>query len=285
MKTEPLSLEHAGLLSAPLKKLGNGLSEYEFANLFLFRQVHDYVLFLNGSGPVGLSGTTYDGKSCFLPLFDPGEAPPEYLCRLIEGHDCFFPIPHRDLKHFDPERFVPDYQLADADYVYRAETFKYYKGRKLAKKRNLVKQFLAACTPDYRPYRPGMKKDAESVLNRWQRHTGKSISATDYCPALEALSLSHELNLFGFCYYVHGAPEGFLLAGENTPGMCTIHFAKANRQIKGIFPYMFHHFANAQGDRFRFYNFEQDLGKPNFRKTKRSYQPDRLLIKYRIKAS
>jgi len=46
---------------------------------------------------------------------------------------------------------------------------------------------------------------------------------------------------------------------------------------------MFHDFATRNKDRYQHYNFEQDLGIVNFRKNKLSYQPERLLEKYRVR--
>ena len=39
---EPLHLGHRALLSPLIAALGVQLSEYSFANLFLFRQIHGY---------------------------------------------------------------------------------------------------------------------------------------------------------------------------------------------------------------------------------------------------
>ncbi len=75
----------------------------------------------------------------------------------------------------------------------------------------------------------------------------------------------------------------FIIGKELPFKMCVLHFAKGKRKFKGIFQYMFSHFANAHSNRFDFYNFEQDLGKTNFRKTKQSYCPDRIVDKHRVR--
>ncbi len=45
---------------------------------------------------------------------------------------------------------------------------------------------------------------------------------------------------------------------------------------------MFHHFCTARPE-VQWLNFEQDLGLPNFRQTKQSYQPEALLDKCRLR--
>jgi hypothetical protein len=282
MTWEPLRLEHAQAIAGRLKALGHGISEYEFANLYLFRKIHGYRLVSDRSGPLGISGKTYDGAACFMPLFDPGDAEAAELFRLIRDDACFYPISCEDLVHFDPNLFAVDSNPADTDYVFRAEKLRSYPGRRLAKKRNLVKQFLEAHTPSASAYSVRLKNEAGEVLEKWQQEAGKPRSATDYFPALEALDLNSRLGLFGRVYFSGNEPAGFVLAGENKAHMCTIHFAKGLRRFKGIYPYMFTEFAKWLGPRYSYYNFEQDLGSPNFRRTKRSYQPDRLLVKYRV---
>lgn len=283
MKCEPLNLEHADILKEKLKPVGSGLSEYSFANLFLFRRAHEYAVVFENRTPLGISGKTYDGTAFFMPLFDLAGADDADLVGLIDAFGCFYPVSREVLDQLDPERFAADHNPDDADYVFAADKLRTYSGRKLAPKRNLMKQFLAAHRVSSRPYHPDRKPEAETVLDLWQGENGNLPETTDYYSAREALTLSRKLDLFGYIYYADDEPAGFLLAGQNVPGMCTVHFAKGGRRFKGIFPYMFNHFANAMADRFEAYNFEQDLGKANFRKNKQSYAPDKLLTKYRVR--
>ena len=45
---------------------------------------------------------------------------------------------------------------------------------------------------------------------------------------------------------------------------------------------MFHHFCTHFDGPVHWLNFEQDMGLPNFRRTKLSYQPAELLAKFRV---
>lgn len=280
-----LGRRHIPVLKDMLPSLGRGLSEYCLANLLLFRKVHAYALIYDNDRLLGVRGRTYDGQTAFMPLFDPScmsTADLTGLFNRIPECSCFFPMDEQYLVCFDRDRFQIGQNPDDADYIYSATTLQTYSGRKLSKKRNLMKQFLDAHQPASFAYEPKRQRDAGIILDQWQREKGKPVEATDYGPAKEALKLAGELEMFGTVYYADGDPAGFLLASETAPGMCAIHFAKGLRRYQGIFPYMFHHFANSQGDGFAFYNFEQDLGNPSFRQTKRSFAPDRLLAKYRI---
>lgn len=280
---EPLSFDHADMLKEKLRRIGDGPSEYQFSNLYLFRHVHEYRIYYNRCEPNFINGLTYDGFSFLMPLFDVMEVRPQILSRLLLRYDFFFPISYRKLQWYDSQYFSADYNPADSDYIYAAEKLKTYKGRRLAKKKNLMNQLLRNHNLAFHPYTPERRQDAEEILNHWQQDVDKPFSVTDYNQTLEALKLAAFLNLFGNIYYVGDEPAGFLLAGKASPGTCVIHFAKGKRKFKGIFPYMFNHFANLNADRFALYNFEQDLGKINFRRTKMSYDPDYFLKKYRVR--
>ncbi len=43
MRIEKVRLEHKDVLYERLKKIDTALSDYSFANLYLFRDVHNYV--------------------------------------------------------------------------------------------------------------------------------------------------------------------------------------------------------------------------------------------------
>ncbi|MCG8338605.1 MAG: phosphatidylglycerol lysyltransferase domain-containing protein [Proteobacteria bacterium] len=277
---EPLGLHHQATIQERLIPLGHGLSEYCFSNLFLFRHVHQYRL-IDSQFPF-ISGLTYDGSLTLLPVFGLKNVNPGYLKESLTGYDCYYPISKEDLNFFDPDYYTFSINRDDSDYVYSTTRFLDYSGRKLAPKKNLLTQFLTLYDPSIRPLNFDTIQDAVSVLDQWLGDVGKEKADTDYDPCREALSNLDKLCLSGIVYYNNQKPLGFLITKEVVPGMCVIHFAKGLRSIKGIFQYMFHNFAHKHSERYHWINFEQDLGKPNFRKTKKSYHPDKLLKKYRV---
>lgn len=277
---EPLQLAHKTELERLLETLGDGLSEYCFSNLFLFRELHDYK-FLGREYPC-ITGNTYDRCSYLMPLFDISEIGHERLKKMCKGMDFIYPISEQQVSRLDKTRFNIYYNNDDSDYIYSANKLKYYKGSLLSKKRNLMKQFLKTSSPNYQLLSVEHIQDALAVLNQWQMDKEKSLNETDYFPCCEAIKLIKNLNLEGLIYYVEKEPAGFIIGEEVSYDIFVIHFAKGKDKYKGIFQYMFNHFANYIGDRVNYYNFEQDLGNLKLRKTKRSYCPDKLLHKYRV---
>lgn len=282
----PLELGLLPVLEPALRRqreaLGHrALSEYAFANLYLFRDAHAY-RHLPGPWPC-VSGRTYDGVRHLLPLFDPREAPADALAGLLRDHDCFFPIPQERLDAFDPARFewcaVPD----DADYLYPAANFRDYRGEKLRKKRNLMKQLLAAHRVETFPLDASRIIDAMKVLSGWMDDKGKATGDADELPCIDALHLVAHFGLDAEIHYADGRPAGFVIAQPMAPGVAVMRFAKGVDAFKGIYQFMFHRYCARREGQVDWLNFEQDLGLANFRRTKQSYQPQALLPKYRVR--
>ncbi|RYF29830.1 MAG: DUF2156 domain-containing protein, partial [Comamonadaceae bacterium] len=150
MTGQAITLALQPRIEAKLEGLRHGsgaqcLSDHAFSNLYLFRSAHDY-RFLPGDWP-GVTGRTYDGAPHFMPLFDIAAAPAEVLRELIASHGCLYPVASRSVEALTGTGFVATASDDDADYLYDAATFRDYAGRSLAKKRNLVRQFLGSSAP------------------------------------------------------------------------------------------------------------------------------------------
>jgi hypothetical protein len=283
---EQLALDHKGLLAERFKKIDVSLSEYSFANLYLFRHRHDYKVMIDGKD-VFVSGRTYNGMSYIMPTIDIGKDDPEtaaYIDKLIgvagADYDLIFPIPEEWLKKFEGAR--EDYVEEDSDYIYTVEKLSTYKGQKLHGQKNLLNQ----CKNLYEPYAKPLTKerlnDAKEIVDQWLKDTGVAKSGVDYHQCMEALDLNEELVLCGLIYYAGQEPAGFLIGENINKSMFALHFAKAKRKFKGIYQFMYNDFANILPQHYEWLNFEQDLGISALKIAKSSYHPDRKLKKYRI---
>jgi len=281
MHSEKLGLEHKALLSERLKKVTNHLSEYSFANLFLFRNKHDYELIFDGE--IFLKGKTYDGYSFLMPTWNIEHKDLALIKQYLESVNFLFPIPQEWLVFFPVEEYEQTFLEADTDYVYTVEKMATFKGRKLSKKRNLLKQFLESYQPEAHKFTVDHIEDAISVLNHWQEDVETAKENTDYYPCLEALKIYEKLDLCGITYYVDQEPAGFILAEKLNDETLALHFAKGRKKFKGLYQYMYNTFARILSPRYTFLNFEQDLGQLALKIAKSSYIPDQLLKKYRVK--
>jgi hypothetical protein len=279
MQTEKLSLKHKDLLHQRLRNITVPLSEYTFPNLYLFRKNHDYEVILDKE--VFIKGRSYDGHTFLMPTADVLDI--AYLKELMRDVDFLFPIPEEWLPAFSPVEFEITFAEGDADYLYTVLKMSTFAGRRLHKKRNLLKQFVEAHTHDARPLTNDRLNDARFILNDWLATTKMNAEETDYAACLEALDRYEELILCGGIYYADREPAGFVLGEELNEETFVLHFAKARTKFKGVYQYMFNNFAKILPPKYKYLNLEQDLDKENLRIFKSSYVPDRLLKKARIR--
>ena len=283
MNGEPITLALQPRIEAALDALRHGtggqcLSDYAFSNLYLFREAHAY-RFLPGDWP-GVVGQTYDGTRHFMPLFDVAAAPSAVLADLIETHGCLYPVASAQAEALPAERFAAASSSDDADYLYDAVTLRDYAGRALAKKRNLVRQFLAQHAPHAVPFDAALAEAARTVLRGWMVHKGEGEADARAC--LEAIEHAQRFGFEGFVHFVGPLPVAFLLVQGLQPGVFAVRFAKGLDSHVGVYPYMFQHFCRAFERPVHWLNFEQDMGLAGFRRSKRSYQPSALLPKWRV---
>ena len=280
MRIEKLGMEHKDLLSPRLKRITVPLSEYTFPNLYLFRRNHEYEVMLDKE--IFIKGRSYDGLTFLMPTIDVGSLDLQYLKGLMRDVDFLFPIPEEWLGVFDKNMFEITLADGDADYVYTVEKMSTYAGRKLHKKRNLLKQFQETYRHEARPLTNDRIDEARFILDDWLKTSKMITDETDFGPCLEALDRYEELVLCGGIYYADTEPAGFVLGEELNEETYVLHFAKARTKFKGVYQYMFNNFAKILPPKYKYLNLEQDLDKENLRVFKSSYVPDALLKKARV---
>ncbi len=276
-----VTLEHKDLLYDRLHAIEVPLAEYSFANVYLFRNKHSYRLVEDG-GPPFIRGETYDGHSFVMPTVELPELDEGVLREWLREVDFIFPVAEEWLDGLEAKDFEQTYEDGDTDYVYETEKIAELSGRKLHRKRNMLRQFERRYEHEALPLTDERLDDARSVLEDWQGGMSVPPEETDYGPCSEALKLYDDLVLCGVIYYAEGEPAGFIVGDELNDETFALHFAKGKREFRGIYEYMFSTFAELLPRRYRLLNFEQDLGIEALRRAKSAYNPDYLLKKYRV---
>jgi hypothetical protein len=281
MNVVKLKLDHRELLYDALKNVDTKISEYSFSNLYLFRERHEYKLLSNNNNYI--IGKTVDNVDYIMPTFDLSVVGVEEICKLAKDlNKIIFPVDEKWLELFEAYDVNILCDGADRDYIYTLEKMCTYKGRKLHKKRNLLKQFIQSYSYSVKALTTGEVENAKVILDEWIYDSGMSASETDYSACQEALNLLDTLILCGLIYYVDAEPAGFILGEEIHTDTFAIHFAKAKKKYKGIYQFIYNNFAKMLPKKYKYLNFEQDLGKASLKITKSSYIPDILLNKYRV---
>jgi hypothetical protein len=281
MSYEPISLEHKTLLQERLKSVSIPISEYSFPNLYLFRKAHDYEVF-EFENEYFVRGKSYDGYTYVMPTRDMRDCCIDTLFKLQKQCDFFFPLHESWVNYFKEYNIEYSFSDGDTDYIYTSEKMQLYPGRKLHKKRNLLKQFKEHYSATAYEISEKNLDDCKYILNKWIEMSGLTKEETDYYACCEALELYKDLCICGGIYYVNDEPIGFVIGEELTDDTYVLHFAKGLTSYKGIYQYLYNDFANILPRRYEFINFEQDLGKMALRMAKTSYIPDKLERKYRL---
>jgi hypothetical protein len=280
MEPTPLTLSHREILFKPLRSIGTAVSEYSFANLYLFRREHDYKVIT--ADELLITGKTRAGVPYVMPTRDVRAIPREALDLAIRQHGMMFPVIEEWLPVFDFPAYAVTSDDADSDYLHDIAKLTTYAGNKLHGKKNLMNQFVKTYTSSELPLTSDRLPHAREILDAWQAESGSPAGVTDYEACGEAIALYDDLCLCGGIYYADGVPAGFVIGEELNETTFALHFAKAKRAFVGINQYMFSRFAAIMPPKYSAFNFEQDLGIESLRRSKVSYRPEKMLRKYRV---
>ncbi len=171
------------------------------------------------------------------------------------------------------------------DYLYPAEDFKTYGGKRHAGQRNHVNKFKHLC-PDW-TFRPYGREDEEKVAAFLKEYEGVQLEKGDRLAAeelAEVYAILPRLEEFGM-------PAGILeaggkivafAAGERCGDMLVVHIEKALRGYEGAYPMVAQQFALAFCGDAAFINRMDDAGDLGLRKSKLQYLPSELVDKYNV---
>jgi hypothetical protein len=264
-----------GFLHPRLKALSPAISEFTFANLYLFKDTHNYTVSLLPDGNPVIAGADQGESFFMLPFGLPGEDLLEELFRSFSFMKC---VPDNYVEALERQGCAVTEDRANFDYLYSREELSSLAGRKFHRKKNLVNFFTWRYGHGGEPLTDERVIDALSVLEAWR---AAQDGPGDYEAAKEGLKLCDELQLCGGIYYVEGKPAAYILGEELNPETFVIHFEKGVPGVKGLLQFVNQSFASILPARYRLINREQDLGEEGLRLSKESWRPVGLVKKYR----
>ena len=281
MKLETVDFQHHELLRESFRNLNLPISDYTFANVYLFREISHYEFLTTDCG-LFISSNNKQGQRCIMPLNDLRSCDLQTFNDLLGGESIFFPIPQEWLFIFPADKFVITSDESESDYIYLTENMASFKGKQYLRHRNHLKQFISSYLSSDEPISINNLPAAMSILRQWQDDSKLASDNTDFDQCSEALQKISALALWGTIYYIDKEPSGIII-GEalNTDTFC-LHFAKASKRYHGIYEFMFNDTAKKLQSQYKYLNFEEDMGNKNLRRTKDSYGPELLLKKYRV---
>ncbi|WP_051075318.1 DUF2156 domain-containing protein [Alkalispirochaeta alkalica] len=280
----PLGLGQRDALHPRLALLPEGISEFTFAGLYLFRNTYNYQISTLPDDHLLIAGEREGHPFCMLPCGIPRD--PELLRELLERFRYIKGLgePQADSAwvRLEQEGYTIQEDRDNFDYLYLRTDLAELPGKRYHKKRNHVNAFINNYLYDERPLTGENRDDALAVLERWQE---TREDQTDYAAAREALERFQELDLRGYLVYVDNEPAAWTLGEPLMRGTSfVVHFEKALDQYRGIYQFINKAFATILPRHYTWINREQDLGDPGLRQAKMTYRPWGFVKKYRVTA-
>lgn len=172
------------------------------------------------------------------------------------------------------------------DYLYNADDFKEYPGKRYSGQRNHVNKFKKN-NPDFafEVYTEEQRSEVEAFLHEVegvQLQKGTVMANEEIHGVFDILPDLDSLNMFGGVLRAGGKVVAFS-AGEICGDTLIVHIEKALREVAGAYPAMAQMFAvHFCTDKVRYINREDDAGDMGLRKSKLQYLPVQLVDKYNI---
>jgi uncharacterized protein len=279
----PISLEMARELSPHLVSLPDGVSEFSFAGLYLFRNRYDYRVSMKGEFLI-VSGERAGIRFFVTPCCSTGM---DTVTELFKTHEKWKLISPAFLAQNRTAIEAAGYAIEEDrdnwDYLYLRNELATLSGKKFHKKKNHVNAFeLTYPGFSVKPLDVSTRDGARAVLDSWVSHESDPDN-TDYRAACEALDLLDQFAMSGLVLYVDDIPVAWTLAETVAGGrISAVHFEKALTEFRGAYQYINYAFAQALPESVEFVNREQDLGDEGMRQAKMTYRPVGFVEKYKV---
>jgi hypothetical protein len=267
------------VLHSKFQALAEGISEFTFANIYLFRRTHNYRISRLDSELFVITGRDDENPFFMLPFGLPDE---NIIRELFNNYHTMKATTARQAEILTTMGYSVNEDRDNFDYLYSLEDLVNLTGRKFHKKKNMLNIFIKNNECQAKPLLEEYRDDAIHILERWNdQHDGPN----DFLAAKEALEKMWPLQLCGGIFYIEGQPVAYCLGEELALGESfVIHFEKAvlEEGFKGVYQYINQAFASILPEKYKTVNREQDLGNPGLRHAKMSYRPVDFVEKYKV---
>jgi len=286
----PLSLEHKALYEHAAYISNVEVSELNFAELFLWRQYFKpFISTLNSNICIKVE----KAKEIFYcpPLGT--ERIPETILEILDSVKSaagkFEMSCLSEKLAFETSALraglEPVTARDDADYLYLAKDLSELRGSKYDGKRNFIKRFEQNEDFEFFLLDDKAARGCLDLQEEWciaKNCSGNELLQEENKAVTEVFLNFSKLSVVGCAIKTGGRIQAFSIAYKLNPSTAVILFEKANPEVKGIYQAINQYFAKELARNFTYINREQDHGVAGLRKAKLSYQPIRLVNKYRI---
>jgi hypothetical protein len=290
---KPLGIEDRDLIHDLLWTYQPKTSELTFTNLFIWREAYDLQWSMHQECLLLLCRDDEDEPYGF-PIVGPEprlEVAYAFLSWLREEHGVPVPRLERADARLTAElegdaRFTIDATPDHFDYVYAREDLATLAGRAYSNKRNHINYFTRRHEYTYEPLTPENIEACVRVACEWceKYRCEDDMNLIEERDAVrESLENFTLLRAQGGVIYVEDRIEAFSVGEMLNEETLVVHIEKADPDIRGLYQLINQEFVQRCCTEALWVNREQDLGVPGLRRAKRSYHPDHMVEKYRVR--
>jgi uncharacterized protein len=280
----PLEPDDKTILDAAFSRNPPENSEYTFTNLFCWRDAHGFRISKRDDHLI-LSSET-GGLTAYYPPIGDGDVKGIIKSILSGTRSRFIRVPEHMKSVFENDPAIQAAEDRDnADYIYLAQDLIRLEGRKYDGKRNFIKNFKSAYRYEYLPVTSELVPEILRFQDVWcvEKGCSQSKSLQDESAAVKIMLMNFGLfPLKGGVIRSDGRICAVCIGERLNPETMVIHVLKGAQGMAGIYQTIFNEFLSHEAADYRFVNMEQDLGVAGLRKSKESYQPVRLAVKFTL---
>jgi uncharacterized protein len=268
------------------------ICDYSFLTLLLCRVRND-ISYTIIDGAMVVKERLFDGKYHFLrPIGYNRESLTPIIEKLVKfkqenGIDFLFRCADsafiNDLRELFPDRFRIMENRDSSDYLYSPSKLMELSGKSLHHKKNNYNHFIK----NYK-----YRKENLTVAHLAECRTlVEKLIAEEKCDCNafheyhfleEILTYGDSLNFEAMAVYSDDILSAFTVGEKVNDSMAIIHVERAEPDIRGLYQFINREFVTDYFSDAEFINREEDAGIESLRRSKMSYNPDRLEIKYDV---
>lgn len=201
------------------------------------------------------------------------------ICGITEEHK-------KELEAAFPEQLNMYEDRDFSDYIYSVDKLSSYSGKALHAKKNYCNRFEKEHEWSFVPLDESNIPDCIRMLDEWTEESSDRLTGDisfEHSAVLRGFEHFDELGLMGGALYAEGRLIGFSVGEKISDDTFCTHFEKAYPDIAGAYPMVCRELARMVGAKYPevcYVNREDDMGHETLRKSKLSYKPEYVLMKY-----
>ena len=260
--------------------------DYNFTNLFLWSQGENLHYKIENDILI-VCGTFVEDEYCFMPIQKDESvigAMKNIIKELLQNNKKIVLVPE-EWKDKLEDTFILEERRDSYDYIYSIESLAYLKGRKYAKKKNRVHNFMKSYNYSYEPVTAENIGEVIDFQTNWCHDKECEIIPVLRNENMGILNLLHNFNVLGIkggILRVEGKIVAYTLGEAINDEYVVIHIEKGLNNYVGSYQMINMTFLEKEFTDYKYVNREDDFGDEGLREAKESYHPLELLKKYEI---